>query len=1146
MKNIITLLLYCLSVTALLAQARSESHLEILAASPTETILRLDLSGVDQTSTTTPLGSAIIPHIQQGTPLLQKGAPDVPKYATALLIPNKGNMVVEVVEGVFEEMKNVEVAPSKGNLLRTVNPADVPFEYGAEYVRDAFFPGNLADLKTPFILRDTRGQALWIYPVQYNPVQKTLRVYRSITLRVYYTGGTGKNELVGGPEVSAGSRAFGQLQQQFFANSQMQATNRSGGETPDKMLVIAKDDLLEELEPLVTWKRQMGIHTTVVPVSEIGSSEADAVYTFVKNYYAEHGITYLLLVGDENAIKPQMRPSGGGSYSCDNCFGYMAGDDHFSEIMVGRLHAATPTQMRIMVNRNLEYETNPLIDSDKNWMATGMASASDEGLGFGDDGQADWQHGNEWKANHLADGFEQYWEFYDGSHADASPTPGHFTADQPDNPPYAPLVDAMNTRGVSLYNYTGHGWEQGLVSGNFTTAAVSTLRNTGRYPILIAVACCAGNFTNGDCLGEAWQRVGNINTGQPWGGIAGFFSSDFQSWSPPMEGQDGMNQYLVDADGMNLSPTICGMLAYGNARMIAAYDQGGEVMADFWNPFAEPSTVPRTRMPQPLIAAHADSIAFETTSLTVTCPVEGALVSLYWQNQTWAVARVQNGVATLEFDPLNNVGDIVVTVTQFNHTPYQGSIGVKPATQPFVISHAITLDDSTGDNNQQADYGEQVALHIALMNVGLGTATNVQAALATDSPFVTLLDELADAGNLSAGVQASTVFRFAVRNDIPNGAKVVFDLTVTYDGAPAYTTSITVPLFAPALDIPAWTMETVQSANGNRLESGEVAILRVQNRNTGGSPFAGAVGVLTSLSPHLSVSAPIALAPLDAATGAQTAMFDVTVSPDAPVGALAYLKYELNAGVYSTETTVGPFLLNAIVETFETNDFAAFNWEMEGIRPWTITTADPYVGKYCARSGIVTHSQSTTMRLNLLVQEEGFVSFARKVSSEADYDYLFFLIDDVVVGSWSGEVPWSEVTFPIGTGLHSLAWTYQKDDLVSTGTDRAWVDEILLPAHEVVLDAAAPTAEAVRVIVTPNPTDGQLTIRMNVPDEQIVSIRVLDQLGRLVQTVQAPARTPAGTFVRALDMSAAATGVYLVHIQGEQFGEVVRVVRGGY
>ena len=80
----------------------------------------------------------------------------------------------------------------------------------------------------------------------------------------------------------------------------------------------------------------------------------------------------------------------------------------------------------------------------------------------------------------MEDGYTKYWEFYDGNHADISPTPGNETADQNGNPVNTQLVDLMNNHGVSIYNYTGHGWEQGLVSGNFNVDAVAALRNSLR------------------------------------------------------------------------------------------------------------------------------------------------------------------------------------------------------------------------------------------------------------------------------------------------------------------------------------------------------------------------------------------------------------------------------------------------------------------------------------------------------------------------------------------------------------------------------------------------------------------------------------------------------------------------------------------
>jgi hypothetical protein len=59
----------------------------------------------------------------------------------------------------FTEIAGVDIAPSKGNLLRTVDTDTVPYEYGAAYRTDAFFPGNLVELGSPYIIRDLWGQA---------------------------------------------------------------------------------------------------------------------------------------------------------------------------------------------------------------------------------------------------------------------------------------------------------------------------------------------------------------------------------------------------------------------------------------------------------------------------------------------------------------------------------------------------------------------------------------------------------------------------------------------------------------------------------------------------------------------------------------------------------------------------------------------------------------------------------------------------------------------------------------------------------------------------------------------------------------------------------------------------------------------------
>ncbi|MBK8557271.1 MAG: T9SS type A sorting domain-containing protein [Lewinellaceae bacterium] len=827
----------------------------------------------------------------------------------------------------------------------------------------------------------------------------------------------------------------------------------------------------------------------------------------------------------------------------------MDGTDHLPEVFVGRFNAATVEQLQVMVARNLDYEMTPLVDTTNNWTATAMASCSDQGQGIGDDNQADWQQGNEWKVTHLADGYEKVWEFYDGDHSADSPTLGDESADLAGDPVNSQLVQLMNNRGVSLYNYTGHGWEQGLASANFNVDAVAQLRNAHRYPIVIAVACCAGNFTNnggGDCLGEAIQRAGNASTGEAWGGIAGFFSSDYQSWSPPMEGQDGMNQYLVDADGIDLRPHIGPMAAFGNALMIIAYNNGGEVMADFWNPFAEPTTVPRTRAAKTITASNPGNLYIGESSLAVDCDVEGALVSLYWEGQTLALAAVENGQAVLDFPALTNVGDLVVTVTQFNYTPVQMTLNVTPASGPFVVNELLELDDALGNNNQQADYGEKVAMNLQLANVGYVLAIGTSVTLSTTDDNVVILDGDEIVGDIedSTSVFLSGAFSFSVNDDVQDGHTVWFTLEINFNDTMGYALQVPVVLQAPQLSVGSFLVDDTQGGNGNnRLESGETAVVTITNLNNGKSNSLQALGTLTSNSPFLSISPAQNLGTLDALIGNTDASFSVTVDPNAPAVSAANFHYTLEAGYYGAEADLGPLFINAIIEDFETHTFSKFDWVMGDDKPWTITTVQTYSGQYCSRSGTITHNQKTTMSLTLDVTETGVVSFARRVSSEENYDFLRFYIDSIEIDAWSGEKPWAEVSYPVTPGIHQFSWVYAKDDYASAGSDRAWLDEISLPPHQVFVATQLPATLSSNMAVYPNPGTGSATLYLENVANQGLQIDVLDNTGRLLKTLYSAARQPGDQLYLPVQMDQAKAGMYYFRVRSDAGVQVLKWVK---
>ena len=119
---------------------------------------------------------------------LNEGEPALPRICRSIIIPDDARMQINVLESEYVDFPNTPVAPSKGDLLRTVNPDDVPYTFGQVYSENAWYPANLADIREPFILRDYRGTVVEINAFQYNPATQTLRVYTSVTVEIVNDG----------------------------------------------------------------------------------------------------------------------------------------------------------------------------------------------------------------------------------------------------------------------------------------------------------------------------------------------------------------------------------------------------------------------------------------------------------------------------------------------------------------------------------------------------------------------------------------------------------------------------------------------------------------------------------------------------------------------------------------------------------------------------------------------------------------------------------------------------------------------------------------------------------------------------------------------------------------------------------------------
>ena len=138
----------------------SKSRIELASSNVESTNIQFNIDGFHLIPVDTPGGEMYLARLEDGASLLEVGSPDMHKYARSILIPDTKKMALKVMSSKYVDYENILIAPSKGNISRLTNPDDIAYEFGTVYEEDNFFPGNIAELGTPYILRDLRGQTI--------------------------------------------------------------------------------------------------------------------------------------------------------------------------------------------------------------------------------------------------------------------------------------------------------------------------------------------------------------------------------------------------------------------------------------------------------------------------------------------------------------------------------------------------------------------------------------------------------------------------------------------------------------------------------------------------------------------------------------------------------------------------------------------------------------------------------------------------------------------------------------------------------------------------------------------------------------------------------------------------------------------------
>ena len=849
----------------------------MVASSIDQSTMTFTLGGFYLNEVTTTRGNAFIPFIEEGSFMLEAGSPDLPKLTSTLIIPDLAGMNVRIISSSFMDYPNMEIAPSKGNLLRTVDPATVPYTYGEVYQTNEFFPGNLTATRDPFIARDLRGQTIIVNPFQYNPVTKTLRVYHEITVELFKTSEMGINPLNRKSEEIRLSEEWIQIYSNEFVN--FDAITYTPLDEYGNLLIICHGPFMDAMQPYVDWKTSIGYPTEIVDVATVGST-AGIIKSYIADYYNTNGLSFVLLVGDG----PQIPTNTGGGLGgpSDNAYGYIDGNDHYQELFVGRFSAESIPQVETQVTRTINYEQDPQFLTD-DWFTSVIGIASNQGPG--DDNEYDYVHVRNMQDDCL--NFTYTWnpEYFDGSQG-GNDAPGN---------PSAASVGAGVDEGASLMLYTGHGSNTAWSTSGFNNNNVNNLTNQDKLPFIWSVACVNGNFQNITCFAEAWLRA--TDNGEPTGAIAFFGSTINQSWNPPMEGQDEMVDLLVETYSDNIKRTFAGLSINGCFKMNDTYGSGGDDMTDTWTVFGDPTLFVRTDNPGTMTVTHDPTLFVGATTLDVDCNVDGARATASLNGSILATDIVTGGGVTLTFPALTNPSDTVrLVVTAFNYIPYIADIPVITSNGPYIQYISNTVNDQGGNSDQLVDYGEDIFLTVALKNLGVAATENLEVEVITALPYINQTDYTENYGVVQPDEikEIPDAYFFEVSGNIPDGENIEFEMTAM-DGAQTWTSTFNIIAHAPNLQLIGNEVLDPSGNNNGRLDPGETADLLLTMKNNGSADAYNVVGDLISISPYVTVTSDLKNFGNMASGDSTSQTYTVNVDPNAPLGQAAPFMLAISA-----------------------------------------------------------------------------------------------------------------------------------------------------------------------------------------------------------------------------------------------------------
>lgn len=818
------------------------------------------------------------------------GMPGLPTFGGLLEVP--------AGRAVRAEVLTVDERLLTDLLLLPVQPDDAESFVIHPAYADAAERGAVVQLGRPAVMHGRRVVPFVIRPVTYDPAAATARVRTRLEIRFTFDG----EDPAAAP--APGRRALPAALARLFDDRVVNASAADAGKSlggPDlgTYLVVCPDDpaVTAALQPLLDWRRRQGYAVQLATTAQTGTSTA-SIKGHIKSVYdtADPPLEFVTLVGDHGgavAIPTWFESLSGYGGEGDHYYAELEGDDVLADVFLGRLSCRSAAELTGIVAKIVSYETAPPT-GDPSWYTRASLTADPSQSGTST------IHVSQWlKAQLEGIGFTQVDTFWSGNYA-------------------TQMFNTVN-QGCSIFSYRGY-----LGVSGFTSGYIDNTNNGGMLPFAIFPTCDSGSWASTThARNEAFLRNAD---GGGIGAIGLATIGTHTRYNNCL--YNGIGETVINGDDHRLGVAQAG----GKLEMFANYQAFEPDRVEIWSVWSsligDPATDVRLAPPTALTVAHPAALPVGAGAVPVAvtdggAPVAGAIVSLAKDGEVAVTAVTDAAGRALLPLPAHTAGSLLVTVWGHDLLPYLGSLTLGSVDR-FVDLVATVVDDdatggSAGDGDGAANPGETLQLDCALLNRGSLLAGAVNATLASDDPYVTVLDGDDAFGDVAGGatVWGAGGFLVAVAADIPADHLPTLTLTAV-SGAETWISEL--PLAVAASDLSA--AGTAWSA-GATLQPGQSGDLVLTLANAGAVPSSGAAGVLSTTSPWITVTDaagvfgtiapggaadnaadPFGLSVSAASYGGHLAAFTLTVTETG--GAVRTVEFTLPVGATALTDPTGP------------------------------------------------------------------------------------------------------------------------------------------------------------------------------------------------------------------------------------------------